>query len=320
MALLNRIRAACGEFIAVGALGSNLETVRRELGELEQFGFELERHPYLGIAYRGPARRLCPDQIEWGLAARRIGRRIAVWNRVTSTNDLAARAASSSANDGLVILAEEQSDGRGRRGRSWSAPAESSVLLSVLLFPPPEVDDPIWLTALGAVAAAEVIEQFADRPASIKWPNDVRVGAKKIAGILVERGTGAVVGIGVNVNVAIENFPQELRDSATSVRALIGRVVDRSEFAKSLIQRLDAFYESMLADGPHMLEEGWRSRLEALWKPVYIETASGTLQGRLVDADLRKGLTLADDNGALQGVRGGDVLSVSLVSVGAAGA
>ena len=107
-----------------------------DLDALEAFGFALERHPYRGVAYRGPADRLCPDQIEDGLETRRVGRRIAVWNRVTSTNDLAVRASASTANEGLVVLAEEQSAGRGRRGRAWTAPPGSSILMSVLLFPP----------------------------------------------------------------------------------------------------------------------------------------------------------------------------------------
>ena len=107
-----------------------------DLDALAAFGFALERHPFLGAAYRGPAAAALsrPDRARAGDA--RIGRRIAVWNRVGSTNDLAARAASTTANDGLAILAEEQTSGRGRRGRVWTAPARSSILMSVLLFPP----------------------------------------------------------------------------------------------------------------------------------------------------------------------------------------
>ena len=121
--LLDRLRAAGGAFVPLAELGANLDRLRRDLDELEAFGFAIERHPYLGAAYRGPAGRLCPDQIEYELGTRRVGRRVAVWNRVTSTNDLAARAAASTANDGLVVLAEEQTAGRGRRGRTWVGPA-----------------------------------------------------------------------------------------------------------------------------------------------------------------------------------------------------
>ena len=162
---------------------------------LVSFGFRIEQHPYRGAAYVGPAERLCPDQIEHELATRWLGRRIVVWNRVTSTNDLAIRAGDSRSNNGLVILAEEQTSGRGRQGRSWTAPPRSSILMSVLLFPPPHLmpgdsaarSGQAWLTALGAIATAEVVSSWTGRNARIKWPNDVRVEGRKIAGILVER-------------------------------------------------------------------------------------------------------------------------------------
>src|ERR1017187_8566328 len=126
MTLLDRLRAVPGDYVPLEKLGLGLEQVHADLSSLVSFGFGIEQHPYRGAAYVGPAERLCPDQIEHGLETRWIGRRVAVWSRVTSTNDLAARAGASASNDGLVILAEEQTSGRGRRGRSWSAPPRSS--------------------------------------------------------------------------------------------------------------------------------------------------------------------------------------------------
>jgi BirA family biotin operon repressor/biotin-[acetyl-CoA-carboxylase] ligase len=101
---------------------------------------------------------------------------------VGSTNDLAARGAGSIANEGLVVLAEEQTAGRGRRGRAWTAPAGTSLLMSVLLFPPEQAADPGWLTAQAAIAVVEVVAAWSGRDARIKWPNDVRVDGRKIAG------------------------------------------------------------------------------------------------------------------------------------------
>src|SRR5262249_38719143 len=157
-----------------------------------------------------------------------VGRRVAVWDRVTSTNDIAARAASSTANEGLVVLAEHQSAGRGSRGRTWDTPPRSSILMSGLLFPPPNPADPAWLTALGAVAAADVVAAWTGREAAIKWPNDVRVDGRKVAGILVERAVGAVVGIGLNANIAPGQFPDDLKEKATSIRILLGHPIERS--------------------------------------------------------------------------------------------
>jgi BirA family biotin operon repressor/biotin-[acetyl-CoA-carboxylase] ligase len=297
-ALLARLRDADGAFVPLADLTGNdhlhLPAVRAELAEIEAFGYGLEWHPYRGVAYRHPARRLCPDWIEHDLGTVRIGRRIHCWARVGSTNDLAAQAAGSTANDGLVVLAESQTAGRGRHGRRWTAPAESCVLISVLLFPPPAWQVVTAMTTLGAVAAAEVVSRFAPvHHAAIKWPNDVRVERRKLAGVLVERRRGAwIVGIGLNVNVPESAFPDDLREQATSIERLTGGPVDRSEVARSLIQTLDRHY----ADGPEALETAWRSRLEALGSRVTVQTRTAQrFTGTWLDARFDRGLCLRPD-------------------------
>ncbi len=309
--LLHHLRGAEGAFVPLDELGADLVAVQADLDEMEAFGFAIERHPYRGVAYRGPAGRLCPDQVECGLGTRRVGRRVAIWNRVTSTNDLAARAAQSSANEGLVILAEEQTAGRGRRGRSWTAPPRSSILMSVLLFPPAVLAGSGWLTALGAVAVAEVVAEWTGLDARIKWPNDVRVGGRKVAGVLVERGPGAVVGIGLNADVAADDFPPALRDTATSLRILSGGPVDRSELARALIVRLDHWYDRGLDGGPETLNGPWRDRSEHLGLGVRVTTPSGPLVGRLDDLDLLRGLTLAGPDGLRLRIASHDVLDLA---------
>jgi BirA family biotin operon repressor/biotin-[acetyl-CoA-carboxylase] ligase len=313
ISLLYRLRAASGDFVPYDRLAGDagLDGLGRDLDELASFGFGVERHPILGASYRGHAERLCPDQIEFGLDVRRVGRRVAVWNRVTSTNDLAARAARSASNEGLVVLAEEQSAGRGRRGRTWTAPARSSILMSVLLFPTGPLAEPAWLTALGAVAVAEVVSAWVGRPASIKWPNDVRVDGRKIAGILVERGAGAVIGIGVNANLTPEALPAEVRPTATSLRILNGSPADRSELARDLIRRLDALYDRALREGPRILLHPWRDRIELLGRPVIVLTLSGPAQGRLDDLDPFDGLWLIEPSGRRSHVVAAQILAIA---------
>ncbi|WP_435015640.1 biotin--[acetyl-CoA-carboxylase] ligase [Tundrisphaera sp. TA3] len=306
IALLDRLKTA-GGFVSEADLGPDRAAIRADLDDLERFGFAIERHPYLGIAYRGPAGRLCPDQIEWELGTRLVGRRIAVWNRIGSTNDLAARAAGSRANAGFAVLAEEQTAGRGRRGRVWTAPAGASILLSVLLFPPPLLDDPAWLTALGSVAVAEVVGDGA----RIKWPNDVRVDRRKVAGILVERGQGTVLGIGLNVNVARETFPEEIRDATTSLQILRGGLpLDRSEVARSLLRRLDHWYHRGIEEGPASLIGPWRDASEHLGRAVEVETAEGRLAGVIADLDPRSGISLILNDGSRRVVPGRDVAAI----------
>jgi BirA family biotin operon repressor/biotin-[acetyl-CoA-carboxylase] ligase len=297
----------------LGELGTEIDRLHADLDELAAFGFGLERHPYWGVAYRGPAERLCPDQIEADLGTVKIGRRIAVWNRVTSTNDIAVRAAASTANEGLVVLAEEQSAGRGRRGRTWMAPSGSSILMSVLVFPSPGLAETAWLTALGAVATAEVVAACVgpEAPVTIKWPNDVRAGGRKIAGVLVERGQGAVIGIGLNANVQPAAFPPELAEGTTSLCIIAGRPIDRSELARALIQRLDAWYVLGRTAGPGTLNLPWRERCEHLGKTVVVTTPRGPIQGRLDDLHLQHGLRLALADGQHRRIAIPEVLAIA---------
>lgn len=309
--LLHRLRDARGAFVPLAELGEPLDAVRADLDALERFGFVIERHPYRGAAYREPATRLCPDQIEHALDPRRVGRRVTVWSRVGSTNDLAARAAGSAANEGLVVLAEEQAAGRGRRGRTWVAPPCSSILMSVLLFPPGPLDEVAWLTALGAVAVAEVVAETTGLDARIKWPNDVRVAGKKVAGVLVERGAGAVIGIGLNANAVAADFADGLAGSASSLRILTGSQVDRSELARALILRLDHWYDQAWSLGPSSLDRPWRDRSEHLGAVVRVETRTGSIVGRLDDLDLRRGLSLTTAEGHVASVASGDIVALA---------
>jgi BirA family biotin operon repressor/biotin-[acetyl-CoA-carboxylase] ligase len=307
IALLDRLRRADGEFVPWTTLVEVWPEAVAELDDLVTFGFALERHPFRGVAYRGPAERLSPDQIEWNLGTRHIGRRIKVWSRVASTNDIAALEASNRANDGLTIFAEEQTAGRGRRGRNWSAPPRSSLLMSVLIFPPASIDDPAWLTALGAVAVADVVAELTGTDPRIKWPNDVRVERRKIAGILVERGHGAVIGIGLNVNASESDFPPDLADTATSLRRLAGRYFDRSEVARLLLRSLDRWYHAGLETGPASLDPPIRVRSEHLRRLVRVETRGGRVEGRLEGIEIGHGLILASADGNLIRIEARDV-------------
>ena len=303
--LLDQLRQAGGEFVPWSALGLDPAQVLADADALGRFGFGLERHPIRGVAYRGPSPRLCPDQIEHNLGTEIIGRQLAVWNRVGSTNDLAAQAGSSRSNHGLAILAEEQTAGRGSRGRVWTAPAGSSILLSVLLFPPPELADPVWLNAFAAYSVASVVwgrlGEWLDwpgylpdtpPPVTIKWPNDVRIHGRKVAGILVERGKGTVIGIGLNANISREEFPTDLRATATSLTIEAGQPVDRSAFVRDLLRTLDFFFGRAVADGPEKLNFLYEQHSEHLGFEVEVTTERGIVGGRLGKLDLRRGLTV----------------------------
>jgi BirA family biotin operon repressor/biotin-[acetyl-CoA-carboxylase] ligase len=325
-------------------LGISPKRLLRDLRELEEFGFEFENQPHRGVRYAHPAKRLCVDQIEWELNPKTIGRRLSVWRRTTSTNDIAARAATSRSNDGLVVLAEEQTAGRGRRQRIWFAPPQTCILMSALVFPPETVRHIVLLTSLAAVAVAELLRDELDLPARIKWPNDVRVDGQKVCGILVEdiirqrsarsnsatrsmaRRDGAtahrahsvrrawrasVIGIGVNVNVPVSAFPYPLDNPATSLMELCGRRLDRSDLVHRLLQRLDQIYHAALAGDTGAIWKRWHAVADLVGQRVRVTRARDTLHGRLVVMRPPDHIALRLSSGQILNLAADQVLSIS---------
>lgn len=236
---------------------------------------------------------MLPPHEEWHLDTRRLGRRTLYFEKLDSTNTLAAAFGRDPAHDGLAVLAREQTAGRGQHGRSWAAPGGSSVLLSLLLFPPPALRRPAVLTAWAAVAVCELIDELTELRATIKWPNDVLVRGKKVCGILIEQRShgphlATVVGMGLNVSQTPDLFTDAGLPQATSLAASTGREFDFTAVARRLVARLDAEY-TRLTDGDWTtLEASWRERLGLLGRPVLLEGLQRDYCGRLT------GLTFAE--------------------------
>lgn len=240
---------------------------------------------------------LSPDTIEAGLGTRLVGRQIQVWKRIGSTNDLAARAAASRENEGLVILAEEQTGGRGRQGRKWFAPPGSGILMSVLLFPPPEIAQAEALVCLSAVSAAQALDQFVTQPVEIKWPNDLYLAGKKVGGILVERGLGTVIGIGVNVHAVPQT--EETEYPVACLQDYAAAELDRSQIVRSLLEALDARYAEACQDGIASAVTHWRNRAAFLGECIEIEVRGRQLSGTLLEIDPLTSLVLRMTHGTV---------------------
>jgi BirA family biotin operon repressor/biotin-[acetyl-CoA-carboxylase] ligase len=233
----------------------------------------------------------------WHLDTSRLGRRVLVFDRVDSTNNRAAVLAKDPANDGVVILAAEQTEGRGQHGRAWHCEHGLGVLLSVLVFPPPAARRPVILAAWAADAVCETIRETAGLQAQIKWPNDVLIHERKVSGILIEQGLGTVVGIGLNVNQSVEAFAEANLPQAGSLTSLAGRSFDRRTLARTLIRHLDASYEHVCRGDLDPLEGRWQQRLGLLGKDVVAECHAGFYRGRL-RAQAWDGLVLEVTGGA----------------------
>ena len=200
-----------------------------------------------------PADLLDADELHAALSGQLIGNRVLVLEETTSTNDVVAQLAPQSA-EGLVVFAERQTAGRGQYGRRWDSAAGKGLWLSVLLRPGITVADSARLTDFLAESIASTITQFGALAPYIKPPNDVYIGDRKIAGVLVEMRVEAdgdycaIAGMGVNVNHAPEDFPPELRDLAGSVANCVGREIDRQAFAIALLRTLNARYRAFSND------------------------------------------------------------------------
>src|SRR5262249_23774181 len=204
-----------------------------------------------------------------------------VFDQLDSTNSHAALLADDPANDGLAVLAREQTAGRGQHGRVWTAPAGSSVLLSVLLFPPPALRRPPLLTAWAAVSLCETIAQLAGLSATIKWPNDVLIEGRKVCGILIEQRRGTVAGIGLNLNQIASQFQIAGLEQAGSLATFTSKRYDCDAAARSLIQKLDKEYVRLHHGDTQPLESRWAERLNLLDHDVVAECVDGELHGRV---------------------------------------
>jgi BirA family biotin operon repressor/biotin-[acetyl-CoA-carboxylase] ligase len=222
-------------------------------------------------------------RVIWQLETQRLGRRVLVYDVVDSTSTRAEALADDPGNDGVVVLAAEQSAGRGQYGRSWLCPGGTGVLMSVLLFPPPSLQRAAVLTAWAAVSVCEVIHRMTSLDARIKWPNDVLIDGRKVCGILIERGRGTVAGIGLNVNQPADYFAKAGLPLATSLALATHQSHDCADLARLLIHELDAQFDRLCQNDTTTLEARWKGRLGVLGKGVIADSGNEQIRGRLRD-------------------------------------
>ena len=253
-----------------------------------------------GAAPRADEDVLTPAALQRRLRSALFGHRIFHYPTVGSTNDRALELAAGGEAEGAVILAEQQTGGRGRRDHAWTSPPGAGIYASLILRPGvPATRAPLF-TFMAAVAVAGALRETSALEARIKWPNDVLVGHRKIAGILGEvRGSDPeiremVVGIGVNVHQSREEFSPELRGRATSVRAETGVAHGRAVILAALLQGFEERYRRLFSDGPGALLREWQS-LSALpaGGHVVVEGPSGRAEGTVAGVDDEGALLLA---------------------------
>jgi BirA family transcriptional regulator, biotin operon repressor / biotin---[acetyl-CoA-carboxylase] ligase len=301
----------CSGAEVASALGVSRAAVWKGVERLRRRGYEIAGAAGRGYRLMRVADRLLPAQIRRHWRAKRFAGEIVHREVVDSTNRLAAEIARGGAAEGTCVVAERQTAGRGRLGRSWVSPAHRNAYLSLILRPPLPPNALSQLTLVAAVALAETIEAESGIRPGIKWPNDVILSGRKVAGILTELEAEAeqvrfvILGIGVNLNASLADFPPELRRKATSLALAAGRPVDRAAFAGRLLAALEAAYEEFLACGFAGLRERYESFHALVGRRVRVEGArpsAGVVRG--IDAD---GALLVEGARGIERVFAGEV-------------
>ena len=260
------------------------------------------------------------DDILSGLQNQTIGRWIHTYDRVSSTNDLALQCGIDGAEEGTLIVAESQTQGRGRHGRRWLAPPRSSILASVILRHRLRADQVGLPNLIGAVAIAAAINALTNLSAQIKWPNDVLIQGKKVSGVLTEleydrhRQPFFVMGFGVNVNTTWTDLPEELRASATSLRIESKREISRVILFQAILHRLEENYLRLKHDDTEPIIATANRLLHFSGDWIQINTADGVFSGETETIDRDGGLLLKDMNGNRRKFLVGEVLQTGQVT------
>lgn len=254
--------------------------------------------------------QLTAATISQRLTTRWVGRNLEVYDMIDSTNARAVELARAGAPEGTLILAEEQTQGRGRLGRRWFAPVGSSLLMSLILRPALMPWQAQRATMLCSLAAIEAIAQVAGIAAQVKWPNDISCGEKKLGGVLTELGLRgerldyAVVGMGLNVNLDVAMLP-ELMSPATSLSAEVGHTVSRPDLLAAILQGIEVRYEKMARGWSPRAE--WRAHLATLGQPVRVGTPEEVIEGIAQDVDEDGALLVHTREGQVRRILTGDV-------------
>ncbi|MCL4499761.1 MAG: biotin--[acetyl-CoA-carboxylase] ligase [Chloroflexi bacterium] len=307
-----------GAFVSGEELGRHAGVSRtaiwKRINHIRSLGYGIESSTRRGYRLVKVTGKLIPEEVGWGLNTATVGRSILHYDEVASTNEEAKRLAIEGAEDGAVLIAEEQTGGRGRLGRGWISP-RGGIWLSVILRPRIAPSDGPKVMMLAASSVFATLRS-AGLAASIKWPNDIIVGGKKVCGILTEMASQPeivdhiIVGIGLNANISLELFSTDIRACATSLEAELGHPVERLKLVQGLLQGLDVRYAGLKKGNFDSIVGEWRGACGTIGQEIELSTASGTVGGLAVGVDGCGAIVLRLSDGSERAFSAGEVTVV----------
>ncbi len=297
-------------------IGVTRFTVWRWVERLRELGVKVKGHAGTGYRIERVPDILAPSLLRRGLAGTSFAKRIHHFFKVGSTNDVALRLGQEGEPHGTLVIAEEQTAGRGRAGRVWHSEKSSGIHVSALLRPQLPPGEAPLLTLLAGLAARDAVAEQTGLEADVRWPNDLLLGGKKFCGILTEmqaepdRIHFVVVGIGLNVNHT--RFPESLAGVATSLRIEAGRATSRLELLIKLLRQLDRYYNRFLAEGPRpILERFAEVSSYARGKRVRISTPTESYVATTAGLEANGLLRVVREDGRSEAVISADVTEAS---------
>ena len=317
--VLELLRREAGPFSGKdlsGTLRVSRTQIWKHVETLRGLGYEITGEPGGGYSLAAVPDRLYPEEIRVGLATRWLAREVHWLEETASTNDVAHALAREGAAHGTVVIAEGQTRGRGRHGRSFFSPPFRNLYTSMVLRPPIHVSQAPTVVLAAAVAVADAVARTAgdEDAVQIKWPNDVLLGGRKTCGILMEMTSEAtrvaylVLGIGVNLNLEREAFPAEFRATATSLQAHRGRPVDRAAFARLLFGTLEPVLDLHASGGFEAVRPRFEARFRMAGRAVCVRDVGGPeIRGEAEGIDRDGALVVRRPDGRRERVLAGDV-------------
>ena len=313
MSLLSILRAAPDRFMSGAEIarvaGLTRAAIWKQVEELRTRGYTVDAQPHRGYRLIDGPDRPYPEEVQEGLATEVFGRRALYLKTASSTNDEAKRLGAAGWPEGAVIVAEEQTAGRGRLGRRWSS-AAGGLWFSLIARPALALANLGPLTIVAAVALCRAILAETGAKPAIKWPNDLVLGGRKLAGILAEasgelgRAELVVLGLGLNVNQSAADFPPELRMRATSLRLCLGREVRRLPILRAFLAAFEELYLGGRGDGFRSALAEATANSATLGRQVQVACGGATLAGLAVRLDPDGALVLETESGPVRVMTG----------------
>jgi BirA family biotin operon repressor/biotin-[acetyl-CoA-carboxylase] ligase len=316
--ILTALRRSTNGFVSGADLSQQLGITRAaiwaRIEELRSLGYDIAASPHQGYQLLGvPDVLHADDLLSLVQDNKTIGRDIRVFEKTNSTNDVAEKLARDEVKEGVVVFAESQTRGRGRLGRKWISPPRKGLWFSVLLRPDLRPQAATQLTVVAATALLRAIREQTGLTPEIKWPNDILIGGRKVAGVLTELSAELdhvrhlILGIGVDVNLSASEFPAELRKLATSLKIEAGRHIPRASLAAAILRELDRDYERIRDHRFQEIADEWEQHCATLGRRVSIQIGERVLQGHAEALDEDGALLLRTQHGRLERIIGGDV-------------